>query len=510
MAYRKVNKSEKDYYMELRATGKTQILSSNRSGLSERTGRRLESAKDLSSATKKDRQRTRSDPFLLVWKRDILPLLELSPDLQPIIILEELQERYPGLYPTSLLRTLQRRIKEWKSLHGQAKAVIFRQKHLPGTLGISDFTELKDILITIQGKALEHRLYHYRMVYSGWSYVKVILGGESFTALAEGLQGALQAIGGSPKEHRTDSLSAAFNNNSEKEELTKNYEAFCKHYNIIPTRNNKGVSHENGAIESPHGHLKRRMRQALLLRQSSDFESLEAYEDFIGRIVLKRNSNCTTKTIEEKTHLNTLPEHKAQDYTIDHVFVTSSSTITIKKVLYTVPSRLVGERVNVHVYDNRLYIYYGSKKTCTLTRVRSNDGKAVHNINYRHIIASLVQKPQAFRMFVWREELLPTDDYIEIWQIANNTLAPKTACKYIVNLLSLAAKQEANIESSLARYVLESFNSQQKLPSIEKCMDRFNVLPGNEIPVIESAQRSSDSYNFLLSIPNVEEVSNAA
>lgn len=509
MAYRKVNKSEKDYYMKLRATGKTQILSASRSGLSERTGRRLE-VTDNFSTTNKDRQRTRIDPFLLVWSRDIKPLLELSPALQPIIILEELQERYPGLYPTSLLRTLQRRIKEWKSLHGKAKEVIFRQRHLPGVLGISDFTELKQITITIRGKSLDHRLYHYRMVYSGWSYVKVILGGESFTALAEGLQGALQAIGGSPKEHRTDSLSAAFNNNSEKEELTKNYEAFCKHYNITATRNNKGVSHENGAIESPHGHLKRRIRQALLLRQSSDFESIKAYEHFISQIVLKRNSNCTAKTIEEKIHLHKLPEHKAQDFTIDHVFVTSSSTITVKKMLYTVPSRLIGARINVHVYDDRLDIYYGNTKTCTLTRVRGNNGKVAHSINYRHIITSLVQKPQAFRMFVWREELLPSVDYKEIWKIANGKLSPKAACKYIVNLLSLAAKQEINLESSLARYVLKSYNSQKTLPTIEKCMDRFNSCPSNKIPLIESTQHTPDSYNFLLATSNVEEVRNAA
>lgn len=248
MAYRKVHKSEKDYYMELRVSEETQILSAKRSGISERTGRRLERGDAFSSSKKENRQRTRTDPFSLAWSRDIVPLLELSPDLQPIILLEDLQEKHPGQYPTSLLRTLQRRVKEWKSLHGEAKAVIFRQTHLPGALGISDFTELKDIIITIQGEVLVHRLYHYRLVFSGWSYVKVILGGESFTALAEGLQSALQAVGGSPLAHRTDSLSAAYNNTSEKENLTKNYEAFCKHYNMIATRNNKGVSHENGAI----------------------------------------------------------------------------------------------------------------------------------------------------------------------------------------------------------------------------------------------------------------------
>ena len=510
MAYRRVSKSEKDYYMELRTTGETQVLSAKRSGMSESTGRRLEHSDTILVSEDGVRQRTRPDPFILAFERDIVPLLESSPNLQPIILLEELQERCPGQYPNSLLRTLQRRVKEWKSLHGKAKAVIFRQRHFPGVLGISDFTEVKNIEITIQGKVLNHRLYHYRLVYSGWSYVKVILGGESFTALAEGLQSALQTIGGSPKEHRTDSLSAAFNNNSEKEDLTNNYEAFCKHYDILPTRNNKGVSHENGAIESPHGHLKRRMHQALLLRKSNDFESIKFYQLFIDKIVSKRNSNCVTKTLEEKTHLQKLPEHKAQDFTIDHVFVTSSSTITIKKVLYTVPSRLIGERINVHVYDDRLDIYYGTTKTSTLTRVRGTNGKAAHGINYRHIIASLVQKPQAFRTFVWRDELLPTADYKEIWNISNNILDSKKACKYIVSLLSLASKQDISLESSLARYVLGVFNSHKKLPTIEQCMDRFNGCPRKEIPDIESKQPRPDSYNFLIMPSHAEEIRYAA
>lgn len=246
------------------------------------------------------------------------------------------------------------------------------------------------------------------------------------------------------------------------------------------------------------------MRQALLLRKSHDFASIKAYEDFLAKIVAKRNGNCAAKTIEEKAHLQPLPEHKAQDFTIDHVFVTSSSTITIRKVLYSVPSRLVGERLNVHVYDDRLDIYYGSTKTCTLTRVRGKNGKVAHSINYRHIISSLVQKPQAFKMFVWRDELLPTADYKEIWNIASDTLTDKMACKYIVSLLSLAAKQELSLESSLARYVLGYYDSNEKLPNIDQCMDRFNGCPKNEIPVIESKQPRPDSYNFLLLQPNSE------
>ena len=50
-------------------------------------------------------------------------------------------------------------------------------------------------------------LYHFVLAYSGWEHVGVVLGGESFTALAENLQNALFSLGGVPGEHRTDSLS---------------------------------------------------------------------------------------------------------------------------------------------------------------------------------------------------------------------------------------------------------------------------------------------------------------
>ena len=110
--------------------------------------------------------------------------------------------------------------------------------------------------------------------------------------------------GGVPKEHRTDSLSAAFNNLAEKTELTKRYKDLCRHYKLSATRNNLGLSHENGAIESPHGHLKRRLKQALLLRGSHDFTSLEDYQAFVDSIVSKINRQCRTRWQEEQPYLH--------------------------------------------------------------------------------------------------------------------------------------------------------------------------------------------------------------
>ena len=106
-------------------------------------------------------------------------------------------------------RTLERRIR-WRALNGAERDVIFRQEHPPGRLGLSDFTDMGDHGVNIAGVPLDHRLYHFRLAFSGWEHAHVVLGGGSFVALAEGLQNALWALGGAPLEHRSDSLSAAF------------------------------------------------------------------------------------------------------------------------------------------------------------------------------------------------------------------------------------------------------------------------------------------------------------
>ena len=140
---------------------------------------------------------------------------------------------------------------------------------------------------------LEHRLYHFRLAFSGFEHAHVVLGGESFVALAEGLQNALWALGGVPLEHRSDSLSAAFRNldRDAQEDLTQRYQGLMRHYGMTPTRNNPGVAHENGSIESPHGHLKKALEDALLLRGSRDFDDLDAYRRFVDEMVGRRNAN---------------------------------------------------------------------------------------------------------------------------------------------------------------------------------------------------------------------------
>ena len=103
-------------------------------------------------------------------------------------------------------------MRDWRAVEGPQRDVMFRQEHEPGRLGLSDFTDTSELAVTVDRVLLAHRLYHFRLAFSGFAHAHVVLGGESFIALAEGLQNALWALGCVPKEHRSDSLSAAFRN----------------------------------------------------------------------------------------------------------------------------------------------------------------------------------------------------------------------------------------------------------------------------------------------------------
>jgi len=180
-------------------------------GFSTATGYRIEVDPRLPSQKKAPRGRRRPDPLAPHWDVDIVPILKAAPGIRVIAVLDELRRRHVDLNP-NIRRTLERRVNAWRALNGPEQDVIFRQEHEPGRLGLSDFTDASALGITISGQPLDHRLYHFRLAFSGFEHASVVLGGETFVALAEGLQNALWALGGVPKEHRSDSLSAAFRN----------------------------------------------------------------------------------------------------------------------------------------------------------------------------------------------------------------------------------------------------------------------------------------------------------
>ena len=493
-----------EIYMSSRKEGNTQVVSSAKAGISERSGRDIDHGTRDDPHTKPRPWRTRIDPLKKVWIEELVPMLEKKPSLKPLTLLEHIQSTYGEIeYPDSILRTIQRRVKEWCHLSGPEHEVMFRQNHRPGHQGLSDFTEFTDIEITIKGKILTHKLYHFRLAFSGWSYMQVIIGGESYAALSDGLQNALWLLGGSPSEHRTDSLSASFKNLSvlAKDDQTEQYNLLCEHLNMTATRNNRGVSHENGSIESPHGHLKRRIKQALLLRDSYDFDSIEAYQKWLEAVVRSHNKRNAKKVIEELASLQPLPSLKAANYSVISAKVSTSSTIQVTTSLYSVPSSLIGSFIQVHQYHDHLECYLGSKFIIRLERVFGQGKKRrAKCIDYTHVIDSLIKKPGAFYNYQHREALFPNDIYRAVWLSLDELLEPIEASKLMIGVLYLAAKQDC--ELSLGELVLSMLNKSE-IPCLTALNNRYGLETNKTCPVIELKQHELIPYDQL--IPSQEE-----
>lgn len=367
MPGKKITDQQVRKYKAMRRTA-TQEIAAARMGISVRSARRIENAETLPSQRGARNWRTRADPLAAVWETELVPLLEAEPGLQGRTLLEELQRRHDERFGDGILRTLQRRVRAWRAEHGNEKEIYFAQANPPGRLALSDFTVCDSLGITVAGEAFPHRLYQFALAYSGWRHAEVVRGGESFAALAQGMQNALWALGGVPEEHRTDSLSAAFNNLAEQEELTRRYTDLCKHYGLRASRNNLGESHENGAIESRQGSLKNAIDQALLLRGHRNFDEPTDYRRFIADVVARLNRRISAKAMEERTALKALPVRRTSEYEETEARVTKYGTVSVKRILYSVPSRLIGHRLKFRIYPERIEAWLGD--VCVFETVR--------------------------------------------------------------------------------------------------------------------------------------------
>jgi hypothetical protein len=482
-------------YMKLRQTNPTAVAAAKASiGLA--TAYRIENDPRLPSQKKSPRGRRRSDPLADVFDSEVVPLLKAAPGIRPVALFEEMLRRHPHL-GSGIRRTLERRIRAWRAIHGEEQEVIFRQRHEPGRLGLSDFTQMGRAGITIAGQPLEHRLYHFRLAWSGFEHAHVVLGGESFVALAEGLQNAFWSLGGVPREHRSDSLSAAFRNfeSQTREDLTRRYDELCRHYGMQPTRNNAGIAHENGAIEGPHGHLKRAIEDALLIRGSRDFDDLAGYRRFIDEIVSRRNARNAKRIDAERAELKALPERRSADYEEITVRVTTSGGFTLRKVFYTVPSRLIGHRLRVRLHDDRLELFIGGTHLLTLPRGRASpSGKHDQVVNYRHVIHSLRKKPMALLGLVYRDRLFPRQAYRRTFDVLLERLPERQACRTMVDLLALA--HERGCEAELADELAATLEA-AALPDMAALRARFAPDPAR-LPNVVVQLASLDAYEALI------------
>jgi hypothetical protein len=460
-------------YMKSRQTNAPAIAAA-KVGFSTATAYRIEADPRLPSLKKAPpRGRRRSDPLADVWDAELVPMLTAAPGIRAVAVFDEICRRHPEMKP-GVRRTLERRIRGWRAMNGPDQDVIFRQEHPPGRMGLSDFTDMGKSGVRIAGALLDHRLYHFRLAFSGFAHAHVILGGESYVALAEGLQNALWALGGVPEHHRSDSLSAAFRNldREAQEDLTRRYEELVAHYRMTPTRNNPGVAHENGSIESPHGHLKKAIEDELLLRGSRDFEDLAAYRRFVDEVVGRRNARNRKRIEIERAALKELPERRTTDYEETTVPVTSSGGFILRRVFYTMPSRLIGHRLRVRIYDDRLDCFLGSTRIVTLRRGRPPQAshKHAHVVDYRHVIHALRKKPMALLNLVYRDQLFPRRAYVRAFEALLAKDGERRACRTMVGLLALAHDQACEAELADA---LDADIDARRLPDLNTLRDRF-------------------------------------
>ena len=440
-------------------------------GISVRSARRIEQRATLPSQRGPRTWRTRPDPLAGVWESEIVPLLRSTPGLTSVTVLEEMQRRHGEGLGEAVLRTLQRRMRGWRALEGEEREVFFAQAHTPGRLGLSDFTDAAELGVSIAGEVLEHRLYQFALAYSGWRHVEVVLGGESWVALSGGLQNALWSLGGAPAEHRTDSLSAAFNNLAEREELTKRYEELCERYGMRATRNNPGESHENGSIEARHATTKHFVEQALLLRASREFASLGEYRRFVAEVSARANARLAKALALERACLRPLPARRTADYEELDARVTKFALLSVKKASYSVPSRLMGHRLRVRLFDDRIEAYLGESRVFESPRVRPGLGETrARLIDYRHLVPALKRKPGALVRWRFRDALFPRSEYAMTWQRLIEQLPEGCAARVMVGLLDLAANHAC--EAALAARLAE-IAQRDELPDLDRLIEEF-------------------------------------
>jgi hypothetical protein len=474
-----------------RARGRTQVQAAARAGMSVRTLRKYEQLGQFPSQVAAPRRvRTRPNPFEAAWPW-VVDQLERDPALQGTTLFALLVAREPGRYQDGQLRTLQRQIATWRAAHGPAQEVYFPQVHQPGEAAQSDFTHMADLGVTLGGVAFPHLLFHLVFVYSNVEAVQVCFS-ETFESLAEGLEASLWQLGGVPRTHRTDHLSAAIKplDAPGRAEAKDRYTALLRHYGLEPTTNNTGEAHENGDVEQAHFRFKQAVDQALRVRGSREFADRAAYHRFLQNLVKQRNLRRSARWAEEQTALRPLPRAPLELCREVRAPVSRFSTLQVLRNTYSVPSRLIGTTVLVRIRAEVLEVYLGTSHLLSMPRLL---GHGQHRIDYRHVIWSLVRKPGAFAHYRYRDDLFPSLPFRRAYD-ALLASHPERADRHYVRLLHLAAStSEADVETALTLLL-----DQRTAPTFDAVRDLIRMPSTTQVPVLTSAVLDLRVYDRLL------------
>ena len=463
---------------EFNKTGEI-TMSSRKSGMSRKTGSKyLKLGKSPGELRKAHTWRTRKDPFEDV-ANEINEMLSNAPELEALTIFTYLQEKYPGKFHDGQLRTMERRVKQWRLTEGKPQIVSIPQIHKPGELMELDWTNMNRLKITICGEPFKHLLCHTVLTYSNWEWAE-IASSESFLSLKQGFQSALRRLGAVPRILQTDNSSTATHQVKKGEkarDFNHTYKSLLEHYGVKPRSINVNSPDENGDVESANGHLKRRIEQRLLIRGSRDFSSIDEYRDFLHNIIIKANSNRADKVKEELRVMRELPDIFLPEYTEHETTVSSFSTVRVNKVVYSVPTSLKDKKVRLHVYENRIEIHVGRKLFETITR-RTGTGYCV---DYRHVIESLRRKPGAFANCRYKDQCFPSEIYRVAYERLGERFDDKRADKEYLEILGMAAEHG---EDKVSDVLEELIRKKQgfTMDTVKQALDIEIVIPEVERP----------------------------
>ncbi len=426
-----------------------------------KTARKYVAAGKLPSEMRTHRNwRTREDPFA-EHRGEIEEALREAPALEARTLFEILCERYPGRYESGQLRTLQRIVHTWRAARGPDKDVTLAQRHRPGEAAQTDFTSTAELAVTVGGVLFAHLLCVLVLPYSNWLWATVCVS-ESMAAIRKGVQRALFQLGRVPRWHQTDNSTAATHripagdavrDARGRRPFNAEYLALMRHFGMEPRTTEVGEKEQNGDVESLQGALKRRLEQELLKRGSRDFESAEAWQRFVDDVARKLNTGRGTRVGEELAAMRVLAVAGLPEHVEEEAWVSEWSTIRVRHCAYSVPSRLIGEKLLVRVYEDRIEASYRGTMELACERLL---GRNQHRIDYRHVIWSLVRKPGGFARYVYREEMFPSLVFRRAYDaIQTPDRGASGDLEYLRILLLAATTMESDVASALAQLLDE-------------------------------------------------------
>ena len=490
-------------------TGASLAQAASQVGIDEKTARKYRDLGKLPSELETPHTwKTHPNPFEGVWEQ-VTTWLHNNNGMEAKRMFRELQKLYPGRFEEGQLRTFQRRVQHWKATEGPPKEVFFTQTHKPGDLAESDFTNMNKLNVTIQGQPFKHMAYHFVLTHSNWESVTVCFS-ETFEALSEGLQNALWKLGGIPKRHQTDQLTAAVQNEKGgRTALTQRYQEILGHYGIEGQYTQPRRPNENGDVEQRHHRFKKALDQELTFRGSRDFESQEAYEGFVQKVIADLNISRHGKLEEERKALAPLPKCRVRWCQKFRVRVSKTSLIRVLNNAYSVDSRLIKKKVEVRVYPNHLSVWFG--QGCVEESIPRLSGKHGHRIEYRHVIDWLVRKPGAFEQYRYREDLFPTTRFRIAYDILKRQSQGDTqkSSRDYLQILLLAAKENETAVDDTLRHLIDE-NQKIDVEKIQEMVRKKQALPKmKDVEVAETCMETYDALlgeDFLASSSSKEEV----